>query len=329
MCSGSAFAKGGGSSVDNDSGLEVSASMGFLDVDDSTSLDWGADSGSPELRAKAWSTSLFRLVALPWLELGPCVRAELGLDSGLSSLESGEPALAAEDFDVGLTAGPLARASCGFGELKIRGSLAALGGASILDLDDADSDYLPTGASASDFWFRLEPCLGYDAELSLRWRESSLSLGNRYLATWDSGDAYDRDWTLGFIEKAKLKARYELPSLGAIGLDANLTLDYSLESRLIVPVEKLEASLRLDAGLEGVGTIRISPLLWTGRADLPDLDPSAREDVEDQLSCRLEWEAPIKSGAWSAYIVLPYLATEDGEACPGTWELGLIARIGG
>lgn len=318
----------GSKDLKNSSSLEVGARIDFADVnDDASTFDWGATSGGPTLKLSASSRTSWNPYGLSWLEIGPELEARAKAETTIIDSSAGGAFLAAESANLRALLGFGAEASFPLGSAKAKVGLLPLGGIGILDLDDADSDYLPAGASAEDFWFRVEPCAGFSAKGSAKLAALQLSAENRYLAAWDSGDAYGRDWTLGFEEGAKLGASYKLVDRGRLAISAELLAEYSLESRLVVPVEEFSAALRCDIDRKGLGKIEVTPIAWSSSSELPSLDASARQDLERQLSGRIEWEAPTKTGSWSLFLSFPYWADEDGTASSGEWSMGLSLKL--
>jgi hypothetical protein len=326
----SAEAKSASADLDSDSSIEITAKIGFADVDeDAATYDWGALSGGPVLKLAASTRTSWSPNGLAWLEIGPELMADAKVESETieSSSSSSGVYLAAESANLRALLGFGAEVAFPVGSAKAKVGLLPLGGLGIFDLDDADPDYLTTGASAEDFWFRVEPCAGFSATGKVKLSAFELSVENRYLATWDSGDAYGRDWTLGFEEAAAISASYKLLDRGGLEIKAKALMDYSLESKLIVPTEEFSTGLRFDIDRKGLGRIKITPIAWSSDSELPNLDFSSREDVERQLSGKLEWEAPTKSGSWSVFLSFPYWADEDGTSSAGAWSMGLSLKL--
>jgi hypothetical protein len=326
------------SRIEVDSGAELSADLAFRDVDSNGSiLDWGADSGGPELGFEAWARARFSHSGLAWLRTGPEFEASARLDTEVSvaSTASTEtdsvatnPFLVADGMDARGLAGWGADASFRLGTGKLELGLGLLGGLCVLDLTGSDTDYLPSGADATDFWFRVEPSLAVDASLSYDLPSLELSAENRYLAAWDSENAYGEAWAAGFEEKAEFGVAYKAFNSGSFDWRARAIAKYSLESRLIEPVRKIALGLRSDLKWKDFGKLAVSPLVWTDKAKIPDLSAmSSAEDIERQLSAKLEWESPGGSGSWSCSLEFPWAAWSDGEAISGTWELGLSWRL--
>jgi len=324
------WAKGDGikeNKVETDSGMEASASFAFEDVDDSSSMDWGAASGGPEFDFELWSLSRARMPGMPWLATGPVFEVDGRIEAAVATV-SGEVFLAADGMELrGLVGwGGDASFTAGTGEIKAGATI--LGGIGVFDLSDADSAYLPSGADAESFWFRVQPCIGADASFTYKVAKLELRAQDRYLATWEAETASGIDWDMGFEERLELKAIYALRDAGAFSFKGRAGADFSLESRVIAPVLKYSVSIRGDLEWKGVGALELSPAIWTYKAKVPDLsDFGTRDAVERQLSGKVEWESEIKDGSWSMALRFPWIADEDGSSVSGEWELGASVKL--
>lgn len=315
--------------INAESTLSVSADIAFEDVNESASvLDWGPASGGPELRLDFLSLARFRLSGLDWLELGPNAEAVAKVGSDVVTPSAGDPYLVADNVSLRALAGWGADASFRIGAGKLKGGLVLLGGAGILDLSEADIDYLTTGAVAEDFWFRFEPCVGLEAAASFELLGLKASARNRYLFTWDSGSAYGREWSPGFEESLEARLGYGLINTKSFDLELKAAGDFSLASRLVVPVLKGSIALRADLDWRRVGKLKLTPLAYSLEEDVPDLDLAGAEDIERGLYGKLEWETKLASGTWSLSLDFPWWATEDGEATSGQWKLAIGRELG-
>jgi hypothetical protein len=281
-----------------DSGLSLDSSVAFKDVDSTDStFDWGPDSGGPEFTLEAWSRSRYAVGGLPWLRLGPDFEATSKLDTDTVT-EGNDPYLVADSFSLRALAGLGAAAGLSLGPGKLGLGLSLLGGIGVLDLSEADSDYLETGADPTDFWFRVEPCVGLDASVSYKIKAFEARMRDRYIIAWDSGSAYGRTWTPGFEEAADARLSYELIDGKKFGLCLRALGDFSLNSKLVEPELKYGAAFRVDLSWDKLGELKVKPVAWSYDADVPGLSLSAAEYVERQLSGEVEWEAPGRFGDW-------------------------------
>lgn len=319
----------GADGTGTEAGMEASLSLAFADKDTSGStFDWGASSGGPQLDLGLWSTTRFGVAGLPWFRMGPSFEAEVSVDTATVTPSSGDPYLVADSAFLRGLAGWGAEGSFPAGPGKLKAGLTALAGLGVLDLSDADSDYLEAGATAEYFWFRVEPCLGLDAALGYKTGAFDAKLHERIIFTWDSGNAYDRDWTPGFEEDLEAKAGYRVFDARGFDLDLRALADFSYASRIVVPVLKYSAALRADLDWKDVGTLRLTPLAWAFRAEVPEYDLSQASDLERQLSARVEWEGKLGDGTWSAWLALPWWASLDGTESAGEWKIGLSWKGG-
>jgi hypothetical protein len=320
------LADDGGAKTRTETGLEASLALAFADMDTSSTVDWGASSDGPGLRLEAWSETRFRVSGLSWLSMGPRFEAWADLDTDTVTPGSGNPYLVAESLFLRGLAGWGADASFALGSGKLKAGLTLLGGVGVLDLSDANEDYLTAGATAEYFWFRVEPCLAFDALVGYKAAAFKAKLHERAVFTWDSGNAYGRNWTPGFEEGLDAKASWALVDTKAFDLDLGCRADFSYESRIVVPVLMYSAALRADLAWKDIGSLAFSPLLWSFSEEVPDYDLSAAEDVERQLSTKLAWEAGSGASSWSISLLVPWWASEDGETQSGEWKLALAFK---
>jgi hypothetical protein len=304
-----------------DTSIEASVKLAFEDVDASSATDWGAASGGPEFGIELRSSARERAASIPWLVLGPSV--ELSGKVGTATVsQSGEPYIEADGFDLRALAGWGANAAVATASGKIEIGLSLLGGLGVFDLSDADSDYLPAGADAESFWFRVDPAVGAEARFAYEAGRLEIEARQRYLATWEAETASGFDWDPGFEERLEAKAAYEAPVPGPVWVKARASADLGLESGVIVPELKYSLSLRCDVGWKGAGALKLSPAIWSYKAELPDLGAiGTRRDEKSQLSGKIEWETDAKGSNWSMSLRFPWLAYEDDEAAEGEWEI--------
>ena len=311
-----------------DSGLKTSAELAFSDTDASdTGIDWGAASGGPEIELDAWSKARLRLAGIPWLAIETFVEASGKIKSATLGSATGDPYLAAESAAFAGLVGSGIELSHNFNGYRIEVDASPVVGLSLLDLSEADSRYLPVGAVAGDFWFRVEPRAGADIALTLKSGDLRVEAKGRYLFLWDSGAAYGRDWALGFEEKAELELSYPIAKSKDYSLKATASGDFSLESRLVAPVMKFQAAPRLDLSIDRLGSLRLTPFGFAHRSELPGLDISKADDVKRSLSAKIEWESDLPDGEWSLFLRAPLWADEDATAVAGEWALGLGWKV--
>jgi hypothetical protein len=324
------WAKGDGTKENEakiDSGLEASAKLAFEDVDEGSATDWGAASGGPELGFRLWSDARARMTELAWLTMGPSFEVECEIDTASISA-AGEPYIAADGFDLRGLAGWGGDARFPTAAGRFEAGLSILAGGGIFDLSGADAAYLPSGADAQSFWFRVEPMVGADARIAYMAGSLELRARERYLATWEAETSSGIDWDPGFEELFEIKAIYSAAESGALWIKARAGADISAESRVIVPVLKYSVSVRGDLGWKGVGALKLSPLIWSYKAKVPDLgDFGARTNVERRLSGKVEWESEGKDAAWSLGLRFPWTAEVDGETASGEWELSASLEL--
>jgi hypothetical protein len=316
------------SKVEVDSGLEASAKIAFEDVDDSSATDWGAASGGPEFGFKAWSSARARTTPIPWLAMGPSVEVAGKVDTDVDST-SEDPYIAIDGFDLRALAGWGADAEFKTASGKVKAGLTILGVLGVFDLSDADSAYLPADANAESFWFRVDPGVGADARFEYETGRLKIEARERYLATWEAETASGIDWDPGFEERLEAKAVYSAPGSGPVWVKARANADLGLESRVIVPILEYSIAVRCDIGWKDYGALKLSPAIWSYKAEVPDLgEIGRRRDAKRQLSGRIEWETETKDSSWSLSLRFPWFADEDGEASAGEWELGVSVELG-
>jgi len=316
------------SAIRGDSSVEIGTTVGFTDVDSSDSvLDWGADSNGPDIGFKAKSGFSFAVPSVTWLRMGPSIMASGNFDLMALSTTDGDPYLVGQAYDLLALVGWDLEGAWRAGELAVTATLTPLGGVDVLDLTDADVDYLYTGADPADFWFRVLPCLGFSVDATVKRAPFEIELYNRYLTTWDSGTAYGRSWSLGFDERCKISLTAAAVDTDGFDLRFRLLADYKLKSNLIEPSQDHGVGLRSDLAWKGVGSLRLTVLRWTSESDLPALNFAAAENVENQLSSGIAWVASGR-GDWSIAFAFPWFATLDGAAADGVWSLAFTCKIG-
>jgi len=334
LAAGPLCAEGAGSKAESpvktDSGLEAGMEFDFQDVDATAEvLDWGPGSGGLGSDGDAWSSTRFSFPGIPWLAMGPDVEAAWELDTDVVTPDDGNPYIVLESATLRGLAGWGGDAAFQLGAGTMKAGAKLLGGLGVLDLSEADADYLTSGAVAEDFWFRVEPCLGLEASCRYGLAGWDLRLRNRYLATWDSGTAYGRDWSSGFEEKLDWKSMFRILDGKELEWKAGATGDFSLESRLIVPHLKYSCAACSELDWKGIGVLKVRPVEWSFKGDVPGLEFASMEDTKSLLSGRIEWEAYVKGGSWSVYLECPYWAAEDEAVSCGEWTLGISTRLGG
>ncbi len=315
--------------VKTESGSELELDFSFANAFGSgSSLDFGPDSGGPELGVSAWTKSRFGIERLPWLRTGPEVSATGELGTDVITPSSGEPYLVISDVSLLALAGWGADAKFhdGIGELEFGAAL--LGGLGLYDLNEADVDYLASGALAENFWYRVEPNLGVDAFGSYKASSFEARFYNRYLSSWDALDAYGSSWPRSFAEACDLKISFGLLESGPWSIKARFLGELSIESRLIEPVLKYSTGLRLDLGRKRVGELKLKLVEWSYKAKAEDFAFSSSSDVERQLSGGLQWDSELGEGEWKVGLTFPWWADDSGETCPGTWKLAISRSLG-
>jgi hypothetical protein len=317
------------SGIKGKSSIEISTSMGFKDADDSASvLDWTVDSKGPEVEFTSQSGFDFQTPFGEWLRMGPSFYARGDLELLTVTPTSGNPYLVGEDYNLLGLVGWDIKGSWKTDALKVTAILTPLGGVDVLDLTDADTDYLYTGADPADFWFRVLPALGFGVGATGKVSFLEAELYNRYLTTWDSGTAYGRSWPLGFDERFKGSLAATVADGDEFGAQVKFLFDYSLKSNLIEPKQKIAALLRADLGWKDSGKLKLTALQWTDEADIPGMKASATENIERQLSSGIAWEASGRAD-WTVGFVFPWFATLDGESSSGVWTLYYSCKLGG
>jgi hypothetical protein len=325
FCAAEGNAKG--NKVEVDTEIRASAKIAFEDVDESSAIDWGAASDGPEFGVALRSSARARMASIPWLAMGPSIEVSGEVDTDVYST-SGDPYIAISGFDLRALAGWGADASIKTASGKIHVGLSLVGGMGVFDLSDADSAYLPAGSDAGTFWFRVDPAVGAEARFEFEAGRLEIDARERYLATWEAETASGFDWDPGFEERFEAKAVYEAPFPGPVWVKARASGDLDLESGVIVPSIKYSMALRCDIGWKDVGALKLSPAIWSYKAELPDLgELSTRRDEKSQLSGKIEWETDAKDSRWSLSLRFPWLAYEDGEAAEGEWELGVSLEL--
>jgi hypothetical protein len=311
------------------SGIEFETTLGFKDVDSSSDVfDWGVDSKGPEIGFEAFSGFDFGVPGISWLRTGPTFLSSGELDLETMTTVGGAPYLVGESYRLMGLLGWDAKGRWNIDGTTLKADFTALGGVDVLDLTDADADYLPSGADAGDFWFRVLPCLGFGLDGSYTFSILDVTFANRYLATWDSGTAYGRSWSAGFDEKLDLSISARVVDAEAFDLSLKASAGYSLVSGLIDPIQKINARLRTDLMWKDAGKLKLTFFQWTEKASLPDLNFAAAEDVERQLSSSIAWETRAASLAgWTIGLSVPWYAWVDGAACPGAWQISFSRSI--
>jgi hypothetical protein len=312
-----------------DSGIEATIAVEFADVNDETAtVDWGPGSAGPEFELEAWSSARFTIPDVFWFSMGPDAEAEVRTETEVVTPSVGNPYVVLESLGIRGLLGWGMDAALNLGNDKVKGGVTLLAGVGVLDLDEADVSYLPTGASAEDFWFRIEPCLGLDASVSYKMTGMELRVHNRLLSTWDAGTAYSRSWSPGFEEGVDFSVSYRLANAGDFDWRLAASGEASLESRLIVPRLKYSLSLQTELDRKKVGSLKLRPLEFSYKADIPGLDPAQIEDTKARLTGKVEWAPDADFGSWSLYLVVPYWAQDDGAAASGEWEIGVSTKLG-
>jgi hypothetical protein len=316
-------------SVRSTGSVETETSLAWYNAGTASATDWRAAHNGLKFGLDAEGSLDFTFRDLPGLATGALVHLDGTSEANTKSPSGSDPYLVVADVDAtALASWYLGTTFQGSGVSQTF-RVTADTGVRLLDLSDADTAYLPSGADAEAFWFRVLPVVGS----SQRWTFSPVSgawmlrAQNQLLLWWDAETSYGRNWNLGFQETPEIVLSAHLVRQRSFDWDAELSWSQDWDSGIVLPSVKNLVGLRTSLEAKKAGRLRLTPAFFQTKADLPSFLFSRAQDVENLLGGKVDWLVDLGSVRWGCALEWPWAAWDAHTAQESLKEWKLTCRI--
>jgi len=289
--------------------VEVGSSLAWSNAGTASATDWRAKKNGLKFGLTADGSVDFTFRTLPGLMTGALVHLDAEGAYNTLSPGSSNPYMVLNKTQATSLASLYLGTAFGQGDLDWRLQATLDGGVRVLDLTDADTAYLPSGADGEAFWFRMLPLAGSSQTAVLSqgafW---SFKGHNQFLLWWDAETSYGRRWTPGFEDTMELSWLGNLLRTRFLTWNGEALVEETWDSGITLPSLKNTMALRTSFESKGLGMLRITPALYHYQADLPGFNLSRAQDVENLVASKVELRIDLDHARWGLGFQWPWAA---------------------